>query len=79
MASAAPAGAFLRAYRILQREAHERPVIFYSCIIGGIGPVLALTVPPFREKYLGYKRADPLPKTYPLPNRARQPPSGYED
>ncbi|KAF8972132.1 hypothetical protein BDZ97DRAFT_1650183 [Flammula alnicola] len=69
---------FRRTYRTLQRQAHENPVIFYSVIIGAIGPVMALTVPPIRES-LGYKPAEMIPTTYPVPNRPRRQTQGYED
>lgn len=47
-----------------QRQAHESPVIFYSCILGSIGPIMVLTVPPLRER-MGYKPAEMIPSTYP--------------
>ncbi|TFK28117.1 hypothetical protein FA15DRAFT_678541 [Coprinopsis marcescibilis] len=69
---------FRSTYRYLQRQAHENPVIFYSCIIGGIGPVLAVAVPPIR-KHFGYVEPPPIPLGYPVPNRQRTPVQGYED
>ncbi|SAM07308.1 hypothetical protein [Absidia glauca] len=42
-------------------------------------PVLVFTVPKVRREYFGFKGVEALPITYPLPNRARNPPSGYED
>ncbi|KDR76193.1 hypothetical protein GALMADRAFT_68001 [Galerina marginata CBS 339.88] len=69
---------FLRTYRYLQRQAHESPVIFYSVVIGAIGPLMALTVPPIRQS-MGYKPAEMIPATYPVPNRPRRPTVGYED
>ncbi|KAJ7227206.1 hypothetical protein GGX14DRAFT_418620 [Mycena pura] len=71
-------GPFRATYRMLQRHAHESPVIFYSCVIGLIGPVLLVSVPPLKER-LGYKPAEPIPLSYPLPNRSRRPVHGYED
>ncbi|KZT65713.1 hypothetical protein DAEQUDRAFT_814109 [Daedalea quercina L-15889] len=65
-------------YRYLQRQAHEQPVIFYSCVLGLIGPVMLVTVPPIREAF-GYKSPERVPTTYPLPNRPRRPVQGYED
>lgn len=47
-----------------QRQAHEQPVIFYSCVIGLIGPAIVFVVPPIRQK-LGYKPAERPPTTYP--------------
>ncbi|KAF7312253.1 DUF155 domain-containing protein [Mycena indigotica] len=69
---------FRASYRVLQRHAHESPVIFYSCVIGLIGPALLVTVPPLKEQ-LGYKPAEPIPLSYPLPNRPRRPVHGFED
>ncbi|KAF9532624.1 hypothetical protein CPB83DRAFT_847093 [Crepidotus variabilis] len=72
------AGPFRRTYTYLQRQAHESPVIFYSCVIGLIGPAMVLTVPPLRESW-GYKSAEMVPAGYPLPKRARRPTEGYGD
>lgn len=47
-----------------QIQAHENPVLFYSVVIGCIGPVMAVTVPPIRER-MGYKKAPEIPQTYP--------------
>ena len=47
-----------------QRQAHEQPVIFYSIILGLIGPVMVVTVPPVR-KSLGWRPAEPIPTSYP--------------
>lgn len=47
-----------------QRQAHENPVIFYSVIIGSIGPIFAITIPPIRERY-GYRPAEMIPTSYP--------------
>ena len=47
-----------------QRQAHESPVLFYSVVMGTMGPVLAFGVPPIRE-HLGYRPSEPIPATYP--------------
>lgn len=47
-----------------QRQAHENPVIFYSVIIGSIGPLMTVTILPLRER-LGYRPAEMIPQTYP--------------
>ena len=39
-------------------------MLFYSVVLGAIGPVLAYTVPPIRER-LGYRPPEPIPTTYP--------------
>ncbi|EDR08507.1 uncharacterized protein LACBIDRAFT_297246 [Laccaria bicolor S238N-H82] len=72
------ASPFRSTYRYLQRQAHENPVIFYSCIIGAIGPVMVVAIPPIRERF-GYQPAEMVPTTYPLPNRPRRAVAGYED
>ncbi|KAI8638273.1 hypothetical protein BD408DRAFT_373764 [Parasitella parasitica] len=68
-------------FRALNRFAIERPVIFWSFVFGTphLGPVMVFTVPKVRREYFGFKGYDPLPISYPLPNRARSPVSGYED
>ncbi|PPQ66560.1 hypothetical protein CVT24_007125 [Panaeolus cyanescens] len=39
---------------------------------------MAVTVPPIRERF-GWRPAEMVPATYPLPNRPRRPTTGYED
>ncbi len=39
-------------------------MLFYSVVLGSIGPVLAFTVPPIRER-LGYRPPELIPTTYP--------------
>ncbi|KAJ8595208.1 N19M, NADH-ubiquinone oxidoreductase 9.5 kDa subunit [Rhizopogon salebrosus TDB-379] len=70
---------FRRGYRHLQYLAHEQPVIFYSCVLGLTGPVLALSVPAVRRTWFGYTPAETIPTTYPVPKRARRSVQGYED
>ncbi|GAA95291.1 uncharacterized protein L969DRAFT_292552 [Mixia osmundae IAM 14324] len=73
-------GPFARTYRSLQRNAHENPAIFYSIIIGAVGPIAVLTVPPIRRTYFGYQTPDRVPTSYPLPRRPRDESlSGYDD
>ncbi|KAF9158122.1 hypothetical protein DFQ26_007960 [Actinomortierella ambigua] len=62
----------------LRTQAREKPYIFSSFVIAAIGPVLVVGVPPIR-KSMGWVPAQRIPETYPLPNRARNPPPGYED
>jgi len=69
---------FRQTYRYLQRQAHDAPVIFYSCVLGLIGPVMLVTVPPVRER-LGFRAAERIPTSYPIPQRPRRPVQGYED
>ncbi|KAG6908343.1 hypothetical protein DXG01_005254 [Tephrocybe rancida] len=60
---------FRSTYRYMQRQAHENTVLFYSCVIGAIGPVMAITIPPIRER-LGYRPAEYVPTTYPSASAA---------
>ncbi|KAK0545481.1 n19m, NADH-ubiquinone oxidoreductase 9.5 kDa subunit [Tilletia horrida] len=69
---------FRSTYRYLQRSAHEQPVIFYSLLIGSVGPVLVVAVPPIR-RYYGWKPAERIPTSYPLPQRAREEVTGFDD
>ena len=39
-------------------------MLFYSVVLGAVGPVLAYTVPPIREHF-GYRPPEPIPITYP--------------
>ncbi|KAK8104074.1 uncharacterized protein PG998_011107 [Apiospora kogelbergensis] len=50
--------------RYLRWSARERPAYFYSVVIGAAGPLMLVTVPPIQQS-LGYKRAPPIPMTYP--------------
>ncbi|KAF8227315.1 hypothetical protein L208DRAFT_1297332 [Tricholoma matsutake] len=69
---------FRQSYRYIQRQAHENTVLFYSVVLGLVGPVMVVAVPPIREHF-GYKPAEMVPATYPLPSRARKPIQGYDD
>ena len=42
----------------------ERPAIFWSCVVGCIGPIMVVTVPPIR-RYFGDGERPPIPMTYP--------------
>ncbi|KAG0056862.1 hypothetical protein BGZ83_003156 [Gryganskiella cystojenkinii] len=65
-------------FAYIRRQAHESPYIFTSFVVAAIGPALVVAVPPIR-KAQGYVSPARIPETYPLPQRARTPPSGYED
>ncbi|ESK94645.1 nadh-ubiquinone oxidoreductase kda subunit [Moniliophthora roreri MCA 2997] len=70
---------FRRSYNYMYRSAHEYPAIFYSVVLGCLGPILVVTVPPIRER-LGYtRRGEEIPTSYPLARRARRPVQGYDD
>ncbi|WAQ89223.1 hypothetical protein PtA15_10A647 [Puccinia triticina] len=73
-------GRLQKARRYLQHQAHENPAIFWSVAIGVAGPVLLAAVPPIRRNYFGYVTPEPIPMSYPLPQRKRNPDlKGYDD
>ncbi|GAA6047291.1 hypothetical protein JCM3770_001870 [Rhodotorula araucariae] len=72
-------GPVRKSYSFLQRTAHEQPAIFFSIVLGAIGPVIVLTIPEARKKFFGWKPVERPPTTYPLPNRPREKVDGYED
>ena len=63
MASAAPRF-FSTPLKYLHWASIEKPAIFYSLIVGSLGPVLVATVPPIRTR-LGDPNRPPIPLTYP--------------
>ncbi|OXC85130.1 hypothetical protein C344_02538 [Cryptococcus neoformans AD1-7a] len=65
-------------YRYTQRLAREKPVIFWSLLLGLSGPAMVVAVPPLRRSF-GYKAPEPIPTTFPVPDRPRRPVKGYED
>ncbi|PWN18288.1 hypothetical protein BCV69DRAFT_301424 [Microstroma glucosiphilum] len=69
---------FRNTYKYLQRSAHEQPVVFFSLLIGCTGPLLVVTIPPIRRS-MGWKPAEKVPTSFPVPNRAREELSGYDD
>jgi hypothetical protein len=50
--------------RYLRWASHEKPAIFYSIIIGSMGPVSLVALPPIRRA-LGDVDPEPIPLTYP--------------
>ncbi|CEP23259.1 hypothetical protein BN1211_3796 [Cyberlindnera jadinii] len=70
---------FREPIRWCRYHAHNRPHIFFSVAIGVAGPILALTLTPLRRKFL-FEDHEPVPFSYPLPNRARDATlKGYDD
>ena len=51
--------------------ARERPALFFSVVIGALGPVTLATVPPLR-RLIGDVDAAPIPLTYPSTFRPLQ-------
>jgi hypothetical protein len=50
--------------RYLRWAAHEKPAIFWSCIIGGLGPATFVVIPPLR-RWVGDEDPPRIPLTYP--------------
>ncbi|RFU32417.1 hypothetical protein B7463_g3945, partial [Scytalidium lignicola] len=70
---------FSQPIRYMRWAAIEKPAIFYSIVLGCMGPVLVLTVPTIREK-LGDSRRPQIPLTYPIPTTPRNKDlKGYDD
>ncbi|OJD19325.1 hypothetical protein AJ78_00684 [Emergomyces pasteurianus Ep9510] len=65
-------------FRYMRWAAHEKPAIFFSIIIGSLGPVALVSLPPIR-RYLGDVDPAPIPLTYPIPPGPRKFPKGYDD
>ncbi|KAI9822182.1 MAG: hypothetical protein M1826_000536 [Phylliscum demangeonii] len=65
-------------YRYLRWAAHEKPAIYYSIVIGCIGPIMMVVVPPVRHYFGDYQR-EKIPLTYPIPPGPRVIPEGYDD
>ncbi|EER41305.1 NADH-ubiquinone oxidoreductase [Histoplasma capsulatum var. duboisii H88] len=65
-------------FRYMRWAAHEKPAIFFSVIIGSLGPVALVALPPIR-RYLGDVDPPPIPLTYPIPPGPRRIPKGYDD
>ncbi|KUJ09780.1 uncharacterized protein LY89DRAFT_657283 [Mollisia scopiformis] len=64
--------------RYFRWAAIEKPAIFYSLIIGTMGPVTIVVVPPIR-KWLGDGPRPEIPLTYPIPTTPRKTLDGYDD
>jgi hypothetical protein len=54
-------------FRYMRWASREKPAIFFSIIIGAMGPVALVTLPPIR-RYLGDVDPPPIPMTYPSMN-----------
>ncbi|KAK0633217.1 hypothetical protein B0T14DRAFT_506106 [Immersiella caudata] len=64
--------------RYIKWAARERPAYFWSVVIGGAGPVMLITVPPYR-RWRGYEIPATVPMTYPIPTGPRKKLTGYND
>lgn len=50
--------------RYIRWAAHEKPAIFFSLVIGGMGPIALVGLPPIRRA-LGDVDPEPIPLSYP--------------
>ncbi|KAI1907091.1 n19m, NADH-ubiquinone oxidoreductase 9.5 kDa subunit [Ophidiomyces ophidiicola] len=64
--------------RYMRWAAIEKPAIFYSIVMGSLGPVALVTLPPIR-RYFGDVDPPPVPLSYPIPPGPRKIPEGYDD
>ena len=55
---------FSQPFRYLRWASIEKPAIFYSIVIGSLGPVVILVVPPIRHRF-GDPQRPQIPLTYP--------------
>ncbi|OCL06897.1 hypothetical protein AOQ84DRAFT_296160 [Glonium stellatum] len=69
---------FSQPIRYMRWAAHQKPAIFYSIVIGSMGPITILVAPPIR-RYFGDGPRPKIPLTYPIPKGPRQIPEGYDD
>jgi hypothetical protein len=62
----APASPFFfrQPLRYLKWASINKPAYFYSIIVGCVGPVMVVTVPPIR-RYMGEEQIAKIPLTYP--------------
>lgn len=49
---------------VQRQSAHERPIVFFSLLVGFVGPAAVIGVPRVRASY-GWKPAERIPVTYP--------------
>ncbi|KAF2729806.1 hypothetical protein EJ04DRAFT_501646 [Polyplosphaeria fusca] len=69
---------FKQPLRYLHWASVNKPAYFYSIIVGLMGPVSLIVVPPAR-RYLGDERRPKIPMTYPIPKGPRPRPEGFDD
>ncbi|KAF2155770.1 NADH-ubiquinone oxidoreductase 9.5 kDa subunit [Myriangium duriaei CBS 260.36] len=62
----------------LRWAARAKPAIFWSIVVGAVGPVMMVAVPPIRAR-LGDGPRELIPHTYPIPKGPRNIPKGYDD
>ncbi|ORY06178.1 hypothetical protein K493DRAFT_310680 [Basidiobolus meristosporus CBS 931.73] len=63
----------------LRAQTLNNPVVVWSIALGCSSPLMVIVVPKIRRDYLGIARVPEIPTSYPIPNRARQIPLGFDD
>jgi hypothetical protein len=51
--------------RYMRWAAHEKPALFFSTVLGCVGPISLLFWRPMKEKYFGWQPRPLIPTTYP--------------
>ncbi|KAH9249963.1 hypothetical protein BASA81_012270 [Batrachochytrium salamandrivorans] len=66
------------ALQYLKHNLYHHPIAFVSSVLGIAAPVMLFVVYPIRYE-MGYRMPKDIPKSFPVPRRARNPPVGFED
>ncbi|KAI6781910.1 NADH-ubiquinone oxidoreductase 9.5 kDa subunit-like protein [Emericellopsis cladophorae] len=66
-------------FRYCRWAAVEKPALFWSVIIGGIGPVMIYPIRSLRYNVLNDPDPPAIPNTYPVPSGPRKQLTGYDD
>ena len=64
MSAGIPKSFWSSPFRYLKWASYEKPAIFYSVIVGAMGPVFLLTIPPLR-RLAGDEKPARIPLSYP--------------
>ena len=60
----------------LRHQMYTQPVVFWSWTFGIFGPASLVVMYPYRSSF---EKVPAIPKSFPLPQRARLPTPGYDD
>ncbi|KAI5843371.1 hypothetical protein DFP73DRAFT_551726 [Morchella snyderi] len=64
--------------RYMRYASHTSPALFWSVMLGAAGPAVFLASIPLKRA-LGIAEREMIPQTYPVPNRPRKIPVGFDD
>ncbi|VDC00854.1 unnamed protein product [Peniophora sp. CBMAI 1063] len=67
-----------RTLRYMRWAAHEKPALFFAVAIASTAPVFMVVGNALKSSGK-YVAPEPVPRSYPLPQRQRRPVQGYED